>query len=148
MIFQLVTPVGGLEEKSKTFWLLVQMLCHWATGDFWKLRLLIYNQRQNELIHFALNWAFSCCIDFKRRKYSFSSPIPSVQCCATNTPTPQLWMEWGGEGRGAGCFVLWSYPIWVQCLNNFVADCRFMWQTSFILLGIESREGVLKLIFC
>ena len=21
-------------------------------------------------------------------------------------------------------FVLWSYPIWVQCLNNFAADCR------------------------
>ena len=33
MIFQLVTPVGGLEEKPKIFWLLVQMLCNWATGD-------------------------------------------------------------------------------------------------------------------
>ena len=24
------------------------------------------------------------------------------------------------------CFVLWNYPIWVQCLNNFVADCVSM----------------------
>ena len=115
MIFQLVTPVGGLEEKSKTFWLLVQMLCHWATGDSWKLRLLIYNRRQNELVHFALNKAFSCCTDFKRRKYSFSSPIPSVQCCADvratyrKQQTPQLWMEWGGEGCGLFCSLKLPY---------------------------------------
>ena len=34
--------------------------------------------------------------------------------------TPQLWSE--GKRRSVDCFVLWSYPIWVQCLNNFVAD--------------------------
>ena len=32
--------------------------------------------------------------------------------------------EWRGQGRGADSFVLLSYPIWVQCLNNFVSDCR------------------------
>ena len=38
--------------------------------------------RQNELRHFALNWAFLRFTDFKRRKYSFSSLIPSMQCSA------------------------------------------------------------------
>ena len=33
--------------------------------------------------------------------------------------------EWRGQGRGADSFVFWSYPIWVQCLNNFVADLGF-----------------------
>ena len=47
--------------------------------------------------------------DFKRRKYSFSSPIPSMQCCAhvratyRKQQTPQLWMEGTGEGRGFFC---------------------------------------------
>ena len=42
--------------------------------------------------------------DFKRGKYSFSSPIPSMQCCAAvqatfrKQQTPQLWMEGKGEG--------------------------------------------------
>ena len=30
--------------------------------------------------------------------------------------------EWRGQGRGVDSFVLRSYPIWVQCLNNLVAD--------------------------
>ena len=48
---------------------------------------------------------FLCFTDFKRRiYYSFSSPIPSMQCCAdvqttyTRHQTPQLWMEGTGEG--------------------------------------------------
>ena len=36
----------------------------------------IYNRRQNELRHFAQNWAFSRFMDFKRRKYSFPPPSP------------------------------------------------------------------------
>ena len=45
---------------------------------------LIYNWRQKELGHLALKWAFLHYTDFKRRKYynSFSSSIPSMQCCA------------------------------------------------------------------
>ena len=38
--------------------------------------LLIYNRQQNELRHFAQNWAFLCFIYFKRRKYSFPPPSP------------------------------------------------------------------------
>ena len=61
--------------------------------------------------------------DFKRGKYSFSSPIPSMQCSATvwatyrTQQTLQLWMD--------GTGVPWSYHIWEQCLNNFAAD--FSW---------------------
>ena len=32
--------------------------------------------------------------------------------------------KWGG-GRDVDSFVPESYTIWVQCLNNFVVDCRF-----------------------
>ena len=48
-----------------------------------------------------------------------------MQCCAAvrttyrKQQTPQLWMV----GRSVDSFVLWSYPIWVQCLNNFVTVC-------------------------
>ena len=60
-------------------------------------------------------WRFP---DFKRGKDSVSSPIPSMQCCATvratfrKQETSQLWMEGTGEGCGFLCFR--SYPIWVQ----------------------------------
>ena len=33
-------------------------------------------RRQNELRHFAQNWAFLRFINFKRRKYSFPPPSP------------------------------------------------------------------------
>ena len=39
---------------------------------------LSYNRRQNELRHFAQNWAFLRFINFKRKKYSF--PPPSAPC--------------------------------------------------------------------
>ena len=74
-------------------------------------------------------WTFWRFPDFKRGKDSVSSPIPSMQCCATvratfrKQETSQLWMEGTGEGCGFLCFR--SYPIWVQCLNNFVADCSW-----------------------
>ena len=51
-------------------------------------------------------WPFP---DFKRAKYSFSSPILSMQCCATFQATfrkeqkPQLWMEGTGEECGFLC---------------------------------------------
>ena len=54
-----------------------------------------------------------------------------------NNKKPQLWtMPWGG-GRGVDSFVLWSYPIWVQCLNNFVPDCRFGWKRA----EINGKQG-------
>ena len=82
-----------------------------AQSWWWSVRIG-YNRRQNELRHFALHWAFLRFTDFKRGKYSFSSPILSMQCCAAvqatyrKQQTPQLWME--GTGEGCGFF---SSPI-------------------------------------
>ena len=59
-------------------------------------------------------WRFP---DFEREKDSFSSPIPSMQCCATvratfrKQETSQLWME--GEGRG----------VWILMFSE-VSLCR------------------------
>ena len=97
------------------------------------------NRRQNELRHFTQKWAFLHFTCFKRRKYSFSSPIPSMQCCANvwatyrKQPTPNL--ERRGRGRGTDSFVLWSYPIWMQCLNNFVASCSLF--SSFVPINLK-----------
>ena len=85
-------------------------------------RLGNYNRRQNELRHFALELGFFFRFTgFKRRKYSFSSPIPSMQCSADvratcrKQQTPQLWMEGTGEGCGFfcsdSCFVLLEYNV-------------------------------------
>ena len=74
-----------------------------------------YNQRQNELRLFTLNWAFLHFTGFKRRKYNFSSPIPSMQCCADvrapyrKQQTSQLWMEGTGEGCGFSCSLTLPY---------------------------------------
>ena len=54
-----------------------------------------------------------------------SSPwnvVPMFELPKGNNKHPNF--EQRGQGRGADSFVLWSYPIWIQCLNNFVADCR------------------------
>ena len=59
---------------------------------------------QNELRHFALKVAFWHLTDFKRGKYSFSTPHPSMQSCAAVRATyrnqqtrPLLWVRgWGG----------------------------------------------------
>ena len=49
--------------------------------------------------------------------------VPMFELLVENNEHPTY--EWRGQGRGADSFVLWSYPIWVQCLNNFVADLGF-----------------------
>ena len=66
-------------------------------------------------------------MNFKRRKYSFPPPSPPYnvgplfQLPIENNKHPNF--EWRGQGRGADSFALRSRPIYVQCLNNFVADC-------------------------
>ena len=107
-----------------------------------------YNRRQNKLRHFALNWAFLYFTDFKRGKYSFSSPIPSMQCCAAVRAIPlennkHLNFEWRGQGRGVDSFVLRSYPISVQSLNNFVADCRLWYVHTMPDSSYEGRKIIL-----
>ena len=81
--------------------------------------------------------------------YSFSPPppIPSMQCCAAvratfrNNKPPNF--EWRRQGRGVDYFVLWSYPIWVQCLNDLSAIVG--WRQSIkTVIFIGQAEGLLK----
>ena len=82
-------------------------------GDFWRFR------------------------DFKRGKYSFFSPIPSMQCCAAvratwrKQQTPQLWME--GTGEECGFFCSFKFPYLSTMFQKF---CRRLW--GLILVGILS----------
>ena len=51
------------------------------------------------------------------------------------------------EGTGEGCrysFVVWSYPIWVQSLNNFVADCSQHFQDAGLVIRIVSSTFFTK----
>ena len=73
-----------------------------------------HNQQQYSLTH-CLKGPSWHSIDLKRGKKLSQPPIPSTHCCATVRASC---------GRGVDCFVLWSNPIWVQCLNNFVAHYR------------------------
>ena len=50
--------------------------------------------------------------------------VPMFKLPIENNKHPNF--EWRGQGRGEDSFVLWSYPIWVQCLNNFDADCSLL----------------------
>ena len=73
--------------------------------------------------------AFWCFTDFQRENKVFPPPSPPCNVVSLvllrlpieNNKHPNL--EWRGEGCGFFC-PLCIYPIWVQCLNNFVADCR------------------------
>ena len=48
--------------------------------------------------------------------------VPLLELPTENNKHPNF--EWRGQGKGVDSFVLWSYPIREQSLNNFVADCR------------------------
>ena len=57
-------------------------------------------------------------------------PLHAMLCCCssyvqktTNTPTLNC-----VGGKGVHSFVFWSYPIWVQCLNNFITDWGFAYK--------------------
>ena len=110
--------------SRQDFSLYIVDLIHYKSIDFFFFKALQSPTKWVETPKGAF-WHFP---DFKRVKYSFSSNIPSMQCCVTvqatfrKQQTLQLWME--GTERGVDSFVLWSYPIWV-CLNNFASDCSF-----------------------
>ena len=98
----------GLGMKRK-FWIKLQSSTKWVEtlhpkGAFWHFR------------------------DLKREKYSFSSPIPSMQCCAAvratfrKQQTPQLWMEGTGEGSGFLCSQKLLYLSTMS--QQFVGNCR------------------------
>ena len=76
---------------------------------------LIYNHQQNKLRHFPLKELFDIFLTSKGEKNSFSSPIPSMQCCAAvraafrKQQTLQLWMEGAGEECGFFCSLKLPY---------------------------------------
>ena len=96
----------------------INKLCYSVEGN---------NRRQNELRHFALNGLFDVFRTSKGEKITFPPPsppcnvVPLFELPLENKNTSQLWME--GTGEGCGFLSSRSYPIWVQCLKNFVADC-------------------------
>ena len=91
------------------------------------LGFVTYNWWQNESRHFALNWFFYVLLTSKGGNIAFSPPfppcsvVPMFELPIENNKHPNF--EWRGQGMGADSFVLWSYPISVECLNNFVVDC-------------------------
>ena len=59
-------------------------------------------------------------------------------------------LEWRDQGRGGDCFVLRSYPIWVQYLNNFVADFRSetkKWCLTTLIDAKQKVTGLRSLIY-
>lgn len=67
-----------------------------------------------------------------KESFSFRTPPPPpllamLHCCWSTFVgnSKHLNFEWMGGGRNVDCFVLWSYPIWGKCLNNFVVDCSY-----------------------
>ena len=95
-----------------------------------------FSRRQNELRQFALNWAFFKFCWPQKGEYSFSHPSPPCNVLPLfKLPlknNKHLNFDWRGQGRGVDSFHLLSYPIWVQCLNNFVTDC---WSIKDLLHG-------------
>ena len=92
-----------------------------------------HNRRQNELRRFTLKGLFDIFLTSKEENIAFPPPsppfnvVPLFELPLENNKHPNF--EWRGQGRGVHGFlinVLWSYPIWVQCLNNFVANCSCM----------------------
>ena len=100
-------------------------------------RFRFRHSEKNELKHFALNWAFLHLTDFKRGKYSFPSPIPSMQCCATVRATyrkqqiSQLWM--GGTGEGWGIFRSLKLP-YVSTVSSPIVE---IFETTYFFTWIS-----------
>ena len=130
----LALQVFNLTSKSWQKWwrrwsLFSKILSKWDWHRRWWWTTL-----SNSTIADKMSWdtspktgLFYVLLTSKGGKYSFSSPVPFMQCCADVRATyrkrkhPNF--ECRRPGRGADSFVLLSYPIWVQCLNNFVSDC-------------------------
>ena len=99
-------------------------------AEFWKEGTVSEPQSTTKLVEtLCPKGALRRFTDFQRGKYGFSYPIPSMKCCAfvratqRKQQTPKPWMK--GRGRGSvDSFVLSVVSLWVQCLNNFVINCR------------------------
>ena len=104
---------------------------------------------------------FLCFTDFKRRKYSFFSPIPSMQCCADvratyrKQQTPQLWTERAGNGCGFFCSL--KLPYFSRMSQQFCRQLSELqkWpyipkkinSTHFFMLGCKTPGGFLSSVW-
>ena len=81
----------------------------------------------DKMIWDALNVLFDVFRTSKGEKIAFPPPsppfniVPLFELPLENKKHSNF--EWRGQERGVDSYVLCSYPISVQCLNNFVADC-------------------------
>ena len=116
--------------QSALYFCILLLLFTCEKTDDRRVQLNIYEATiQDKISRHSLPWRASLTFCQLKKGKHFSFPSPFKQCCATvwatctKQQTPQLWME--GRRRAVNCFVLWSYPVWGQCFNNFVTDCRF-----------------------
>ena len=116
--------------QSALYFCILLLLFTCEKTDDRRVQLNIYEATiRDKISRESFPWRASLTFCQLKKGKRFSFPSPSKQCCATvwatctKQQTPQLWME--GRRRAVNCFVLWSYPVWGQCFNNFVTDCRF-----------------------
>ena len=98
-----------------------------------------YNRQQNELRHFVLKELFDVFLTSREEKIAPCPPsppynvVPLFELPLENNKHSNF--EWRGQGWGVDSFVLWRYPIWIQCLNNFLSNCRFLSHDKFWVLS-------------
>ena len=116
--------------QSALYFCILLLLFTCEKTDDRRIQLNIYEATiRDKISRDSFPWRASLTFCQLKKGKRFSFPSPFKQCCATvwatctKQQTPQLWM--GGRRRAVNCFVLWSYPVWGQCFNNFVTDCRF-----------------------
>ena len=116
--------------QSALYFCILLLLFTCEKTDDRRIQLNIYEATiRDKISRDSFPWRASLTFCQLKKGKRFSFPSPFKQCCATvwatctKQQTPQLWME--GRRRAVNCFVLWSYPVWGQCFNNFVTDCRF-----------------------
>ena len=100
--------------------------------------------------HLALKGLFDVFLTSKEENIAFPPPspplnvVPLFELPLENNKHPNY--EWRGPGWGVDCYVLWSYPICVQCLNNFVVDCSYKANCNQSLATSFTNDNALRLI--
>ena len=103
-------------------------------------------QQETKLVE-TLSWikGFSDVLPTsKQENKAFPSPspphnvVPLYELHVETNKHPNS--EWREGGWDVDCFVLWSHPIWVQCLNNF---CR---RLKDVQIYIYDKKSIYKVI--
>ena len=127
-------PGTQVRAQNKDFGAFAQTDLTRSLAPLWH-RLGNYNRRQNELRYFALNEAFLRFTAFKRRKFSFSFPISSMQCSAdvratyrkkTNTPTLN-----GGDRGGVRIPLFCEVTLFEYNVSTILSPIVGAWCINF-----------------